>query len=395
MEHVDSDFAPIRRSERVVDSDKIVKAISDDLEQKNFTVLRKLNLVPIKKSVSSSKVSKASSVKERIDHAFYQKFKSRALQELSTSYSSISYVPGLSEFLSSKIGNMKNYIVFFNQVKHIHQYAGIDVLVSEILSLVDLNVVIIEMNDYLTKEDFPSNKSKSCIESREQCRYKVHLDFETNEDSLNNTFDLMRMVIKKIGNDQRINHIFYFKFEQLDELSSSTVIEPSKLSEFIKVLSFLEKTKNVAFKFLFYSNSVGISSLLSTTLEKKISTELTVFEMPILTCVQVQEHLRKMIKFTFDPGNKLLQSYNSLVTFQLNDRESKLAEFFEFLRTFPHPFTYLFNAYTEIIVQSRTFNGLLDKIANGLTVKNYPHHTYNFKKNQRLPLKVTRKVRDR
>lgn len=34
MEHVDSDFAPIRRSKKVVDSDKIVKAISDDLEQK-------------------------------------------------------------------------------------------------------------------------------------------------------------------------------------------------------------------------------------------------------------------------------------------------------------------------------------------------------------------------
>lgn len=55
MEHVDSDFAPIRRSKKVVDSDKIVKAISDDLEQKNFTVLRKLNLVPIKKVLAAQR----------------------------------------------------------------------------------------------------------------------------------------------------------------------------------------------------------------------------------------------------------------------------------------------------------------------------------------------------
>lgn len=395
MEHVDSDFAPIRRSKKVVDSDKIVKAISDDLEQKNFTVLRKLNLVPIKKSVSSPKVCKPSPVKERVDHVFYQKFKSMALQELGTNYLSISYVPSLSKFLSKNLRNMKNCIVFFDKVEHIHQYAGIDRAVSETLSLVDINVVIIEMNDYLMKEGIQSSKSKECIESMGQASYSGQLDFEAREKLSNHTSDLMMMVMRKINNDESIDHIVYFKFEQLDKLSTSTIIEPSKFTEFINVLSVLEKSNNIAFKVLIYSNNVSISSLLSTSLKKKLNTKCTVFEMPILTCAQEQEYLKKMIKFTFDFGNKLLQSYNSLVTCQLNNKESNLAIFFEFLKVFPHPFTYLFNAYTEIIVQSRTFDELLDKIRNRLTIKNYPHSAYNFKKNQRLPLKLTRKVHDR
>ncbi|CAI4035345.1 hypothetical protein SMKI_12G4980 [Saccharomyces mikatae IFO 1815] len=394
MEHVDSEFAPIRKSEKVVDSDKIVRAINDDLEQRNITILQNLNLLPIKKNAGSSKVSKPNPVKGQADYTFYQNFKSMALQELNENYSSVSYVPGMNNFFTNELVNMKDYVVFFNKVQHIHQYGGIDREVSERLTLVKSNVVIIEMNDYLTKEDFPLNKIKEHAKARKNFQYKINSDSEVDQNALDSTSDLMMMVMKKIGHDMGINHIVYFKLEQLDELSPSTVIIPSRLTELVEVLSFLEKKNEIAFKFLVYSDNISISSLLSETFRKGLNTELSVFEMPTLTCTRVQEHLRKMIKFTFDPGNKLLQLYNLFVTRQLNDKQSNLTKFFEFLRFFPHPFTYLFNAYTEILVQSSTFDGLLYRITNKLTINNYPHRTYNFKRNQRLPHKVTREVRD-
>lgn len=392
MEHLESDFAPIRKSQKVVDSDKIVRAINDDLEQKNFTILQRLSLVPIKESVKGSKVSKPRSVKRRVDHTFYQDFKSMALDELSANYSSVGYISGLNSFLTNDFGKMRNHIIFFNQIKDIHQYAGIDREVSGILSSIGLNVVIVDMNDYLIKGIFPLDKLRAYIKTNGKRQFTAHLDFKVNGNTLDDTFDLMMMLMRKIGQTLDVNHIVYFRFEQLDESSPSNVIIPLKLMEFMKILSSLQKIENIAFKFLFYSNNNNVSTLLSTALKKELNTEPIVFQCPILTPYQVQEHLKKMIKFTSYPENELLRSYNVFIRSQLNARNSNLAKFFKLLEDFPHPFTYLFNVFTEILVQSKTFDELLDMITNRLTARNYPHRSYNFKKNQRLPLKVTREV---
>lgn len=394
MQHVDSDFAPIRKSQKVVDSGKIVRAINDDLEHKNFTILRKLSLVPIKGNANSSRVSERSSIEKRVDHGFYREFKSVALEDLSDNYSSVSYIAGLNKFLTNDLGKMEGHIVFFNQIKHIHQYAGIDRRVSEILSLVDLNVVTIDMNDYFIKGIFPPNILSCYAKTRKKFRYKAQLDFGVSGNASDDTFDLMMMIIREISQNSSLNHIICFRFEQLDESSSSNVIVPSKLTEFKRILLSLQRIKNIAFKFLVYSNNTNISSLLFTTFKNELKRELTIFEIPVLTSVQVQEHLKKMIKFPSDPGNELLQLYNTLIARQLDNKKSCLVEFLEFLKDFPHPFTYLFNAYTEILVQSKTFDGLLDRINNKFTMNNYPHRSYNFKRNQRLPPKMTRGIHD-
>ncbi|QID87001.1 hypothetical protein GRS66_009656 [Saccharomyces pastorianus] len=392
MEHLESDFAPIRKSQKVVDSDKIVRAINDDLEQKNFTILQKLSLVPIKESLKGTKVSKPRSVKRQVDLTVYRDFKSKALDELSANYSSVGYIPGLDSFLTNDLGEMRDHVVFFNQIKNIHQYAGIDREVSGILSSIGSNVVIVEMNDYLTKGIFPLDKLKVYIRTNGKRQLKAHFDFKINGNTLDDTFDLMMILLRKIGQNLDIGHIVYFRFEQLDESSPSNTIIPSKLMEFIKILSSLQKIENIAFKFLFYSNNSSVSSLLSTALKKNLSTKPIIFQCPVLTPTQVQEHLKKMIKFTSYPKNELQQSYNLFIIGQLNTKNSNLAKFLEFLKNFPHPFTYLFGVFTEILVQSKTFDELLDMITNRLTTRNYPHRSYNFKKNQRLPLKVTRDV---
>ncbi|CAI1610399.1 hypothetical protein SEUBUCD646_0L04900 [Saccharomyces eubayanus] len=392
MEHLESDFAPIRKSQKVVDSDKIVRAINDDLEQKNFTILQKLSLVPIKESLKGTKVSKPRSVKRQVNLTVYRDFKSKALDELSANYSSVGYIPGLDSFLTNDLGEMRDHVVFFNQIKNIHQYAGIDREVSGILSSIGSNVVIVEMNDYLTKGIFPLDKLKVYIRTNGKRQLKAHFDFKINGNTLDDTFDLMMILLRKIGQNLDIGHIVYFRFEQLDESSPSNTIIPSKLMEFIKILSSLQKIENIAFKFLFYSNNSSVSSLLSTALKKNLSTKPIIFQCPVLTPTQVQEHLKKMIKFTSYPKNELQQSYNLFIIGQLNTKNSNLAKFLEFLKNFPHPFTYLFGVFTEILVQSKTFDELLDMITNRLTTRNYPHRSYNFKKNQRLPLKVARDV---
>lgn len=341
MEHLESDFAPIRKSQKVVDSDKIVRAINDDLEQKNFTILQKLSLVPIKESLKGTKVSKPRSVKRQVDLTVYRDFKSKALDELSANYSSVGYIPGLDSFLTNDLGEMRDHVVFFNQIKNIHQYAGIDREVSGILSSIGSNVVIVEMNDYLTKGIFPLDKLKVYIRTNGKRQLKAHFDFKINGNTLDDTFDLMMILLRKIGQNLDIGHIVYFRFEQLDESSPSNTIIPSKLMEFIKILSSLQKIENIAFKFLFYSNNSSVSSLLSTALKKNLSTKPIIFQCPVLTPTQVQEHLKKMIKFTSYPKNELQQSYNLFIIGQLNTKNSNLAKFLEFLKKFPASF-YLF-----------------------------------------------------